>query len=483
MQDHISVLKHYFGFSGYRGPQQEIIERTLNGKNSLVIMPTASGKSLTYQIPALLSGDLTIVISPLIALMKDQVDVLVQRDIDAAFINSSLSKTERQKRYNNVEQGKYKLLYVTPERFRKSEFLEVLKNRNVSLLAIDEAHCISEWGHDFRPDYTRLKEFREKMGRPPTIALTATATPEVQEDIVRQLGLKNNEVKLFHEGIERPNLYLDVVNVWGEDVKFKYIVDIYKKYPGNGIVYFVLIKDLDLMSGRLRQEKIPHMTYHGDLKANERRKIQESFMQGENNLVLATNAFGMGIDKENIRFVTHAQIPASLEAYYQEIGRAGRDGQKSVCSLLYDEQDLNIQFQFIKWNNPSPDFYHRLYHLLYSEVERANAGGIEFLHEWLSHKNKNDFRIDTALGILDRYGVIEGDLESKDLQLVSPLPSVLEDRGHLEDKLKKEQQKLHQMVMYTKEETCRKAFIHQYFGLAYNESCGACDLDTPPSPS
>jgi ATP-dependent DNA helicase RecQ len=470
MPNHIEILKKYFNFPSYRGPQQAIIERTLQGKPSLVIMPTGSGKSLIYQIPALLLADLTIVISPLIALMKDQVDVLRQRGIAAAYVNSSLSREQRLKRYRDIQDGKYKLLYVTPERFRKSDFVEVLQHRKISLLAVDEAHCISEWGHDFRPDYTRLKEFRRLMHNPPTLALTATATPEVQRDIIRQLGLSSREVKLFHEGIERSNLFLEVFDLWGEQEKLKHILDILERHPGNGIIYFVLIKDLRTISEYLTRKKIHHLRYHGDLRADERRRIQDKFMQQQGQLVLATNAFGLGIDKENIRFVIHSQVPASLE-----IGRAGRDGQSAICSLLYDQQDLNIQLEFIKWNNPSASFYDRLYKLLLAEPERINGEGVEFLREQLTFKNKFDFRLETALGILDRYGVTEGTIESKNLQVSAELPEGLLDQGHLDLKLKNEQQKLYKLVQYVKEKNCRKAFIHRYFGLEHKAECTSCD--------
>ena len=477
MDKKLKILNQFFGYTSFRGQQEKIIRDVLEGKNVLVIMPTGSGKSLTYQIPALLLPDLTIIISPLIALMKDQVDVLQKKEIDASFINSSLSKNEREKRYKNVSQGKYKLLYVTPERFRKKDFVKILQHRKISLLAVDEAHCISEWGHDFRPDYTRLTEFRNIMQSPPTIALTATATPEVQKDILNQLNLNKQEVTVYHEGIDRPNLFLEKHDVWGEKEKLDYILRIHKSNPGNGIVYFVLIKDLKQMSELLFQKGVRHLKYHGDLQTDQRRNIQEKFMEGENNLVLATNAFGMGIDKENIRFVIHAQVPGSLEAYYQEIGRAGRDGKRSVCSLLYDEQDLNIQLEFMKWNNPTASFYDRLYNMLKSEPEKCNAEGIEFLREQLTYKNRRDYRLETALGILDRYGVIEGEIEQKNLQVVSELPDQLSDQSYLDKKLEREQQKLYKMMMYTKEVTCRKGFIHTYFGIEHSQKCGACDLE------
>ena len=252
------ALKKYFGYESFREPQKEIIQHVLNGRHVLAIMPTGSGKSILYQLPALLLPDLTLVISPLIALMKDQVDTLRQKGIEATFINASLTAAEREKRQKEIRKGKYKLLYVTPERFRKEAFLETIGSRTISLFAVDEAHCISEWGHDFRPDYTRLGEIRRELGNPTTIALTATATPRVQQDIVRQLNL--DKVEIFHTGIERPNLFLGVRDVFGEDEKFGIIVEhINRLRKGSGIVYFALIKDLLKMSERLRQAKIEHL--------------------------------------------------------------------------------------------------------------------------------------------------------------------------------------------------------------------------------
>ncbi|MDZ7269913.1 MAG: ATP-dependent DNA helicase [candidate division KSB1 bacterium] len=469
------ILHKYFGHAAFRGQQETIIRHVLAGGHALVIMPTGMGKSLCYQIPALMPGGFVLVLSPLIALMKDQVDALVAKGIAAACLNSSLSRSEREARHAAIAAGAYCLLYVTPERFRKPEFLDVIRTRRVSLLAVDEAHCISQWGHDFRPDYSRVGEIRRLLGNPPTLALTATATPEVQQDIISQLGLSRDQIKLFHEGIARPNLHLAVRQVWGQEEKLEHLLAMSRRLPGNGICYFALIKTLQEFGGRLQSRGLTALQYHGDLDSAERRRVQNKFMQGENQLVLATNAFGMGIDKDNIRFVVHAEVPGSLEAYYQEIGRAGRDGQRSDCLLLYDEQDLLIQMDFLNWNNPDAAFYDRLYRLLLEDAEQVNACGPEGLKEKLHFKNRHDYRLETALGMLERYGVITGSLANKDLAVIGELPEELADQAWLDQKLKREQRRLYALVQYVKHQGCRKAFIHEYFGLKHADTCGACD--------
>lgn len=470
------LLNQYFGHNDYRGPQKDIIRHILDGNNALIIMPTGMGKSLCYQIPALAVNGLTLVISPLIALMQDQVDRLRQKNIDATYINSSLSTEQRHKRYEDIRQGHFRLLYVTPERFRKQEFLDSLKTRKIKFMAVDEAHCISNWGHDFRPDYTRLGEIRAMLGNPVTIALTATATPQVQQDIIEQLNLSEKSVKLFHEGIERPNLRLTVEQVWGEEDKINHLKAIRRKQTGNMIAYFSLIKTLEQFSDCLTKQNISHLCYHGRLDQQQRKAVQNTFMTGSNNLILATNAFGMGIDKKDIRTVIHAEVPGSIESYYQEIGRAGRDNILSSCILLYDQQDLLIHMDFIKWNNPDAEFYRRLYSLLTDNMNQFHAVGLEELKEELHFKYKRDFRLETGLRMLDRFNVTEGSLENKNLTICTPLPDELTSDSYLQDKQRREQQKLYNMVEYAKTKNCRKAFIHTYFGLSAPENCGICDI-------
>ncbi|MAT15480.1 MAG: ATP-dependent DNA helicase [Planctomyces sp.] len=471
------VLKEYYGFDSFRAPQGEIIETIMQGRHALVIMPTGMGKSLCFQIPALLHAEkkqpgaaLTLVISPLIALMKDQVDTLKRRGINAEFINSSLSREEREERYRRVRDGDYHLLYVAPERFRKDEFVDVIQSRDIRLLAVDEAHCISEWGHDFRPDYTRLREFRAIVNNPTTIALTATATPDVQADIIRQLGLESDEVEHFHEGIDRPNLHLDVVETWGDDQKLAEIIQVIDKFShttGSGIVYFTLIKTLDQFSNMLLERGKVHLCYHGDLERKQRRRVQREFMESPSSVVLATNAFGMGIDKEDIRFVLHADLPGSMEAYYQEIGRAGRDGLDADCTLLYEERDLATQMEFLRWSNPDADYYQRVYDLIQHETEKIDAYGLDWLREELHGRKKHDFRLDTVLSMFDRYDVIKGDANRQSLRITGDLPPALQDEERLAAKLQRDQLKLLALVQYVQCEDDRKEYIHHYFGLPY----------------
>ncbi len=399
------ALHDHFGLDEFRPGQREVIEAVLAGRDVLCVMPTGGGKSLCYQLPAVLLDGLTLVVSPLIALMKDQVDSLQERGLRATLINSTLDPAEQKARMYEVEAGRYDLVYVAPERFRSSLFMEMLQRVRPKVFAVDEAHCISEWGHDFRPDYARLGKARLALGSPPCVALTATATDQVRRDIAVQLQLRDTAA--FVTGFDRPNLSYQVITAPRDADKTIALEETLRDLPGSSIIY---------ASSRRRCEGIAEFVarsvrrsvviYHAGMTREERHESQERFMSGRAEVVVATNAFGMGVDKANIRSVIHYNIPGTLEAYYQEAGRAGRDGQPSRCVLLFAPGDRYLQEMFIENEYPGADEVYRVYEFL----RTIDADPIELTHAEIADLCRSELReggVGSALRLLEGAGAIE----------------------------------------------------------------------------
>jgi len=488
-----------FGHTTLRPGQAEVIADIFAGRPVIGVMPTGAGKSLCYQLPAVVLGErggITLVVSPLIALMKDQVDALTQRGVPAVALTSASGASEKSEMLDKIRAGAYTLVYVAPERFRSPRFIEVLRSiaHKIALVAIDEAHCISEWGHDFRPDYRRLGQVIVDLGAPRLAAFTATATPEVRLDIAAQLKLENP--RLHVRGFDRPNLYYAVTKAGGTDDKTAQLIELVRTRDGGvALVYAATRKNAEKYAIELKAAGMRARVYHAGLEGGVREKAQDVFMSGQLDVIVATNAFGMGIDKSDIRLVVHADIPRSPEAYYQEAGRGGRDGKPTRCVLLFNHGDIRLQEFLIDASYPSAELLRGVWKLLRDKPElglitpyedelearlRKQLVGIVPAGSGREGGEVSGAAMGAALRILERHGMLRRDDErvvASRPQTDGAYPPL--DVESLQRRADVERSKLRTMVEYAYYPRCRRQFVLEYFGdqdwASRDRTCGGCD--------
>jgi ATP-dependent DNA helicase RecQ len=481
------TLRRTFGFRALREGQEEVIRSVLDGKDTLAIMPTGAGKSLCYQLPGAELPGTTVIVSPLISLMKDQVDKLQELGVNAAQVNSTLTNGEETALLEAIRKEQRDFIFVTPERLAQPEFLETLKTNLIDIFVIDEAHCISQWGHDFRPSYLHLRAAIEALGNPRILALTATATPGVIDDIRRQLG--REEMVIIDVGVYRESLRMEVVPAPREEAKREALPRLLGEMEGTGIVYVSTIKDCEEVTEQLQSLGFQAARYHGRLGARERKRTQDRFMAGDLRVIVATNAFGMGIDKPDIRFVVHYNLPGSLESYYQEAGRAGRDGEAARCILLYQPEDKNTQVFFLNGRYPKRDHFLAVYQALVKlradqheitagEIQKRSAGVAQAKVKVVLATMKDlEMVAETSPG---EYRLLRTGLGTEELDAMADL---------YEKRSESDRDRLRRMVLYAQTALCRWKAILDYFGETVEwDHCGHCDncsnpireLATPP---
>jgi ATP-dependent DNA helicase RecQ len=462
MEPYRRLLRERFGYPELRSGQEEVL-RLLPKRDTLAVMPTGSGKSMCYVLPALISGRV-IVVSPLIALMQDQVDGLRAAGVAAAYINSNLDRAQQNRAYLDFIGGRINLLYVAPERFANDRFVEGLREANVNLLAVDEAHCISEWGHDFRPDYLTLGSVRERLGSPRTLALTATAEPRVRQHILDRLGI-GEDAALAVNSVDRPNLKLNVLRLPQPEERRRWLLEFLQANSGqSGIVYARARKSTDEIAAELQSAGISAAAYHAGMDRESRTRVQQQFNRDEVSVIVATTAFGMGVDKPDVRFVVHFNMPGSIESYYQEIGRAGRDGEPAEGYLLVGPRDIVTQRFFIDKAHPTDSAVRTIWRRLIAEADenqpdRPNG----------DHPDEDGFTL--AIEALRGSGLI-------DTSGVAPLstdPHAAIDMSSISRHQEYADQRLRQMIEYSETSECRRAIVLRYFGEDAQPRCSSCD--------
>ena len=464
------VARDSLGFESLRPGQKEAVEAILKGHDTLVVQPTGSGKSAIYQIAGLLIDGSTLIVSPLIALQKDQVDsIAVQNSAEAVAVNSSAPVSETRQRLARVGQGKIEYIFLAPEQLRKPETLERLARANISLFVVDEAHCISEWGHDFRPDYLRLGHVIETLGHPRVLALTATATARVRAEIVERLGMRRT--REFIGGFDRPNLYLRVDHFKTEREKREALVHRVRWTDKPGIIYTGTRKAAEEIMRALADEQVDALFYHAGMKPKERREVQERFMQGGADVIVATNAFGMGVDKPDIRFVYHLDPPDSLEAYYQEIGRAGRDGKRAEAVLFYRPEDIGAQSYKTGQGKIETEVLERLAKQIAAEGEPVSP---EELREEAGISGR---KLTSALQRLEDAGATEtlagGEVQA--IEGADPAQAARTAAEEHEHRREANRERLEQMRAYAETSACRRERLLRYLGDEFQGPCNRCD--------